>query len=162
VKEYIEGTLMSLRFQYKRSGHTIEVKCPENLVIDSYPGVFAQIVTNMLMNSLAHGFEDMTGGEIVIEVKPYSDHIHFRFSDNGRGMAPETVRRVFEPFFTTKRGEGGSGLGMHIVYNAVTRTLRGKILCASSPGKGCVYDILIPLKTDIHQEHIHQRPSQAS
>ncbi len=146
VKEYIEGTLLSLRFQYKRSGHTITVKCPDDLVIESYPGVFAQIITNMLMNSLTHGFENMVGGEIVIEIKPYPDHIHFRFSDNGKGMEPEVAKRVFEPFFTTKRGEGGSGLGMHIVYNAVTRTLKGKILCTSSPGKGCVFDMLIPLK----------------
>jgi signal transduction histidine kinase len=162
VKEYIEGTLLSLRFQYKRSGHSVTVNCPDDLVIDSYPGVFAQIVTNMLMNSLTHGFEDITGGEIVIEVKPYPDHIHFRFSDTGKGMEPETVRRVFEPFFTTKRGDGGSGLGMHIVYNAVTRTLNGKILCTSSPGKGCIYDILIPLKSKDFSATLEQRPSQAS
>jgi signal transduction histidine kinase len=150
VKEYIEGTLLSLRFQYRRSGHTVTVNCPDNLAVDSYPGVFAQIITNMLMNSVIHGFEDMTGGKIIIEVKRYPDYIHFRFSDNGRGMDPETARRVFEPFFTTKRGEGGSGLGMHIVYNAVTRTLKGKILCTSSPGKGCTFDILIPLNPAGH------------
>jgi signal transduction histidine kinase len=116
VKEYIEGTLLSLRFQYKRSGHTVTVMCPEDLVVDSYPGVFAQIVTNLLINSLTHGFESMAGGEVVIEIKTYPDYIHFRFSDNGKGMESETVKS-FEPFFTTKRG-WESGLGMHIVYNA--------------------------------------------
>jgi signal transduction histidine kinase len=159
VKEYIEGTLLSLRFQYKRSGHTVTVKSPEHLVVDSYPGVFAQIVTNLLINSLTHGFESMVGGEIVIEIKPYPDYIHFRFSDNGKGMEPETVKRVFEPFFTTKRGDGGSGLGMHIVYNAVTRTLHGKIICTSSPGKGCAFDILIPSKPINQSPASGQHPS---
>ncbi|MCU0598699.1 MAG: HAMP domain-containing histidine kinase [Desulfobacterales bacterium] len=160
VKEYIEGTLLSLLFQYRRSGHTVTVNCPDNLVIDSYPGVFAQIITNLLMNSLAHGFEDMTGGEIVIEVKHSSNFLHFRFSDNGKGMAPETGKRIFEPFFTTKRGDGGSGLGMHIVYNAVTRTLKGKILCTSAPGAGCTFDILIPMNPAGHTsttEHLSAR-----
>jgi signal transduction histidine kinase len=162
MKEYIEGTLLSLRFQYKRSGHTVTVNCPDHLVIDSYPGVFAQIITNMLMNSITHGFEDMKGGQIVIEVKPYPDYIHFRFSDNGRGMEADVAKRIFEPFFTTKRGEGGSGLGMYIVYNAVTRTLNGKILCATSPGNGCAFDILIPIKSKSHVPPKDQRPAQAS
>lgn len=146
VKEYIDGTLLSLRYHTKRTGHTITVNCPADLVIDSYPGVFAQIITNMLLNSLTHGFEDIEKGQVTIEIKPFPDHIHFRFIDNGRGMDKETVRRIFEPFFTTKRGEGGTGLGMHIVYNVVTRTLGGKILCTSSPGRGAAFDILIPLK----------------
>jgi signal transduction histidine kinase len=162
VKEYIEGTLSSLRFQYKRSNHTVTVNCPDHLVIDSYPGVWAQMITNMLMNSITHGFEDMTGGRIVIEVTPYPDYIHFRFSDNGRGMDADVAKRIFEPFFTTKRGEGGSGLGMHIVYNAVTQTLKGKILCASSPGKGCAFDILIPLNPAIRASTADKRSAHTS
>jgi signal transduction histidine kinase len=146
LKEYIEGTLLSMRFQYKRTGHKISVNCPDQLIIDSYPGVFSQIITNLVMNSLSHGLEGVENGEIRFDISKNKDHLHIRYSDNGKGMNEETLQRVFEPFYTTRREQGGTGLGMHIVYNIVTQTLAGMISCTSSEGEGVVFDIRIPLK----------------
>lgn len=145
LKEYIDSTLLSLRYHYKRAGHTITVNCPEDLVIDSYPGAFSQIITNLLMNSLIHGLNDKDNGQIVFIMSSDGRTLHFRYSDNGKGMDEETTKRIFEPFFTTSRGEESTGLGMHIVYNIITQTLGGKVRCTSSAGNGAVFDIEIPL-----------------
>jgi signal transduction histidine kinase len=145
LKEYIDTTLLSLGYHLRRTRHTIRIICPENLVIDSYPGAFSQMITKMLINSLHHGFKNIEEGLIIIEASVTGNHLNLRYADNGKGMERETVRRIFEPFFTTCRGDGGTGLGMHIVYNVVTRTLKGTIRCESSPGAGAVFDIRIPL-----------------
>lgn len=129
----------------RRTRHAIRVNCPDDLVIGSYPGAFARLIANLLLNSLQHGFERIEEGLIVIEASIDGKYLNLRYADNGKGMEKETVRRIFEPFFTTSRGEGGTGLGMHIVYNVVTRTLKGSIRCKSAPGAGAVFDIRIPL-----------------
>lgn len=149
LKEYIEGVLLSLRFQYKRTGHKIVVNCPEHLEVMSYPGLFSQIVTNLLTNSLIHGLEDVAHGEIVFDVSLEVDHIVIRYSDNGKGMEEITAKHIFEPFFTTKRAQGGSGLGMSIVYNIVTQTLGGRIHCKTAPGEGVVFTIRLPLVRNV-------------
>lgn len=145
LKEYIDTTLLSLGYHLRRSRHTIRVNCPEDLVIDSYPGAFSQMITALLINSLHHGFGSMEEGLIIIEASVDGNYLNLRYADNGKGMEKETVRRIFEPFFTTCRGDGGTGLGMHIVYNVVTRTLKGTIHCESAPGAGAVFDIRVPL-----------------
>ena len=64
---------------------------------------------------------------------------------NGAGMDATALEKMFHPFFTTKRGQGGTGLGMHIVYNLVTQRLRGSIWCESRPGEGVHFLITLPL-----------------
>lgn len=143
-KEYLDELLVSLRPKYKRTTHQVTVDCPADIKIDSYPGVFSQVVTNLLMNSLSHGLEGIEGGKIHIGVETHNDILRLIHSDNGRGMDDETRKKVFDPFFTTRRGMGGSGLGLNIVYNLVTRTLGGNIVCQSSPGKGTAFIISLP------------------
>ena len=96
------------------------------------------------MNSLIHGFEQMPHGEIRIELTEENGHLVLRYQDNGKGMDLETQDRIFDPFFTTKRGQGGSGLGMHIVYNLITQQLSGQITCESSPNNGVIFLLRIP------------------
>jgi signal transduction histidine kinase len=144
LKDYIDTTLHSLGYLLRRTRHTIRNVCPEDLVMDSYPGAFSQIISNLLINSLQHGFEEITEGVIHIEASVDGNHLNLRYADNGRGMENEALRRIFEPFFTTRRGDGGTGLGMHIVYNVVTQTLKGSIHCESSPGAGVIFDIRVP------------------
>jgi signal transduction histidine kinase len=149
LKEYIDTTLHSLGYLLRRTRHTIRNVCPEDLVMDSYPGAFSQIISNLLINSLQHGFEEITEGVIHIEASVDGNHLNLRYADNGRGMENEALRRIFEPFFTTRRGDGGTGLGMHIVYNVVTQTLKGSIHCESSPGAGVIFDIRVPYTSKI-------------
>ncbi|MFZ5568922.1 MAG: PAS domain S-box protein [Thermodesulfobacteriota bacterium] len=145
LKGYLMEVLNSLRPKYKRSGHSIQVDCPEDLEINTHPGAFSQIITNLVMNSLVHAFEEDRKGEIRITVSRNTDTLLFHYRDDGKGMKPQVLEKIFEPFFTTKRGQGGSGLGMHVVYNLVTQKLNGRIECSSQPGKGAEFLITLPL-----------------
>jgi signal transduction histidine kinase len=148
IKQYMDELLLSIRPKYKKTKHTITVHCPDDLEIHSYPGAFAQIMTNLIMNSLIHGFEGIESGHIEIRVTADEDQIQIIYKDDGKGMDHETAQKVFEPFFTTKRSHGGTGLGMHLVYNLVTRTLGGIIECYSIPEKGVEFRIGFPIPHD--------------
>ena len=148
VKAYLDEILLSLYPKFKRTRHTITVDCDEDIEIDSYPGAFSRIVTNLVMNSLIHGFDGLDSGQIRINVRQADGRLYLEYQDNGAGMPPETVDQIFEPFFTTRRSQGGTGLGMHIVYNLVTQTLGGEIACQSETGNGIDIRIMIPLEKD--------------
>lgn len=148
LEEYIENILLSLRPRYKRTRHTIRVNCPDNLEIISYPGAFSQIITNLLINSLIHGFEHTEQGEMVLDISVEGDQLLLEYHDNGGGMDADQVQKVFDPFFTSKRVQESTGLGMHIVYNLVTRLLNGRIECHSALGQGTKFTIEIPINED--------------
>ena len=145
LKEYIEGVILSLGPEIKRTKHNIIVTCPEELIIDSYPGTYSQIITNLIMNSLIHGFEGIEKGEIEFDIKKESNTLLFKYCDNGVGIDKKILKQIFDPFFTTKRNRGGTGLGMNIVYNLVSQKLNGQIKCNSSLGKGTEFIIEVPL-----------------
>ena len=144
LKRYINDVLMSLRPKYKRSGHIISVNCPENLSLFSSPGALSQIITNLVIYSLDHGFSSGEAGEITIDIRDDGDGVCLRYADNGKGMKPETLARIFEPFYTTSKKNGGTGLGMHIVHNIVTQSLKGSIVCHSREDVGTEFLISIP------------------
>ena len=142
---YLEEILTSLQPRLRQARHRIRVECPPGLVLESYPGAFSQIITNLVMNSLVHAFPEGTSGEIRIEARREDGTLRIEYSDDGRGIEPEVLPHIFEPFFTTRRGQGGSGLGLHIVYNLVTLTLGGTIFASSHPGQGATFVIRLPL-----------------
>ncbi len=142
---YIAEILTSLQPRLRKGPHAVRVECPPDLELDSYPGAFSQIFTNLIINSLVHAFPEGTAGEMRIDIRREEDSLRIEYADNGRGIEPEVLPRIFEPFFTTRRGQGGSGLGLHIVYNLVTLTLGGSIFASSHPGHGAVFVIRIPL-----------------
>ena len=146
--EYLNMILLSLKHEYKNSGNEIEVSCDDQLIINSYPGVFAQIFTNLVMNALIHGLSKRENGLIRIEVKKELDQLFIHFSDNGSGITDTDLSKIFEPFFTTNRSKGGSGLGLNVVYNLVTGKLKGKITCKSVIGEGTHFYIRLPLNID--------------
>lgn len=121
------------------------MNCPEDLVIESYPIAFFQILTNFVMNSLMHGFEQQSHGQIRLDVIQNEQSLRMIYQDDGKGMTAEEHTRIFEPFYTTKRTQGGMGLGLHIVFNLVTQLLKGQIFCESSPGNGAAFTIQLPL-----------------
>jgi PAS domain S-box-containing protein len=148
LKEYMDNVLLSLRPSYKRTRHLIHVECPPELELFSYPGAFSQIISNLIINSLIHGFEGIEAGRIEMQVSVVNGKLLFRYSDNGIGMRPEVVKKIYDPFFTTKRVPDGTGLGMHIVYNLVNQVLGGHITCTSAEGAGTVFTISIPLNQE--------------
>jgi PAS domain S-box-containing protein len=145
VKNYLEEILTSLTPSLRKARARCAVDCVADLEIESYPGVLSQIITNLVINALAHAFDGEQNGVISIAVKKSEDRLEIEFSDNGKGMGPEVLAKIFDPFFTTRRGEGGSGLGLHIVYNLITQTLKGGIASRSQPGHGTSFAIQWPL-----------------
>ncbi len=143
--KYIDEILLSLRSKYKRTKHKINVSCPEDLQLNTYPGAFMQILSNLIINSLLHGFEGIEAGNIDIGVEVTDENVILRYTDDGKGMTEANLGKVFEPFFTTKRGDGGTGLGMSIVYNLVSSRLGGTISCSSVEGQGTAFTIHLPL-----------------
>jgi signal transduction histidine kinase len=150
-KSYLNDVLLSLKHEYKRTKHQVEVLGPDDIVIDSYPGAFSQIATNLFMNSLIHAFDKDQAGRIIFWIDRNNDGIILKYSDDGKGIAPENLKRIFDPFFTTRRGKGGSGLGMNIVYNLVTGRLGGSITCESELGKGTTFTISFPVVSEVRQ-----------
>ena len=146
VRELIDDVVFSLHSQLKKAPTRVTTKCPEELAIDGSPGLLDQVLSNLLLNSLQHGFAKGTRpGKISISADSETPgHLHIVYSDNGAGMSSEAAQRIFEPFFTTARNQGGSGLGMFICYNIINEQLRGTITCESKPGEGVHFDISYP------------------
>ncbi len=145
LKPYIEDVLLSLKPKLKKTQHRVTVNCPDDLTLNSFPGALSQIISNLVMNSLIHGFEGIGEGEIIFDAVEENGSVILTYRDNGNGMDEKTLSKIFDPFFTTKRSQGGSGLGMHIVHNLVTQTLEGKISCESQPGNGMMIQMSIPM-----------------
>jgi predicted ATPase/signal transduction histidine kinase/tRNA A-37 threonylcarbamoyl transferase component Bud32 len=152
LKEYLSEIITSLRPEFKNTAHQIEVNCPAEIRLSSYPGALSQIITNLVINSMRHGFQPGTAGLITIEattltVGESAQRLVLRYSDNGKGIAADIIDKIFQPFFTTNRQAGGTGLGLHIVYNLVTHKLKGTIRCDSVEGLGSTFTIDIPTNT---------------
>ena len=145
VREYVGQVLLSLRPKLKKTPHRVEVVCDEDLVVESYPGAFSQILTNFIVNSLTHAYDEGQAGLIRIEVVKNDGMLTLTYSDDGRGIAPEAQDRIFEPFYTTARAKGSTGLGLHIVFNIVTVTLGGTVTCCSAVGHGTTFQVRMPV-----------------
>jgi signal transduction histidine kinase len=143
---YIEETLKSLRPKFKGSRHTITVDCDPELRVRSVPGAISQILTNLVINSITHGFEHIEEGHIRIGARRNDAELIINYVDDGAGMTTDALKHLFDPFYTTKRGQGGSGLGANIVYNLVTTKLGGTISVDSAPGLGLNYTIRLPVQ----------------
>ncbi len=144
VKHFTDDILVSMKPKWKNTPHKVLVNCPEKLEMQGYPGAYSQIITNLLMNSFAHGFIDVREGIVKIDIEPGPEGIVLRYSDNGMGIEPEIAESIFMPFFTTKRTQGGTGLGLYIVYNLVTQTFGGAISFKSTLGEGTEFLIVFP------------------
>jgi signal transduction histidine kinase len=143
-KEYLGEVIRSLHPKIKNTSHHINLDCPEELTLNLPAGAISQIFTNLIMNSLIHGFDGLENGIIDIIIKDDDNHVVIDFKDNGNGVSEQQLEKLFDPFFTTKRDQGGSGLGTHITFNLVKQTLSGDIDVSSSPGNGLHYHISFP------------------
>ncbi len=145
LHQYIDEVILSLKPTLKRTKVRLEVVCDDALSINVDAGAISQIISNLILNSVKHGFDESAQGNILIEAYPKNNNIIIRYRDDGIGMDDRALEQIFEPFYTTKRGSGGSGLGTHLVYNLVTSSLNGKITVKSKLGKGLAYLIKFPM-----------------
>jgi signal transduction histidine kinase/purine-cytosine permease-like protein len=134
---YLAETVESIGPRLRQTPHRLELRCPPGIALDTYPGPVAQAVTNLVLNALQHAFVDGVAGVVRVEAALVTgDQVRIQIIDNGRGIPAGLASRIFEPFFTTRRGSGGSGLGLHVVYNLVSGTLGGSVRVESGGGYG--------------------------
>lgn len=145
LKDYLNEVLTSLRPMYKKTAISVQVSCPEQLEMDTYPGLLAQVLTNLVSNALTHGFDPGAEGQIAIDVRVDNKWVVIDCANNGKIIPPESIPRLFEPFFTTRRSAGGTGLGLNIVSNIVTQRLGGTVKVVSEAGRGTVFTVRIPM-----------------
>ncbi|MCG2579021.1 HAMP domain-containing histidine kinase [Dechloromonas sp. XY25] len=146
LRQAIDEVLSALQPKLKHTGHHLEVEVPTGIELESYPGPIEQIIANLVTNSLLHGFDGVAAGTIRIAAEALADgQVALRYADNGLGISAADAKKVFDPFFTTKLGNGGSGLGLYIVYNLTTAVLGGSIKLSSPPGQGVLFEFRLPL-----------------
>jgi PAS domain S-box-containing protein len=146
LRQSIEEVVRTLGPMYQKTPFKLEMDLATGISMNSYPGALGQVITNFVTNALAHAFEGRTTGMMRIRTTKLGDRVEIEFSDDGVGIPEKYIARVFDPFFTTKLGQGGSGLGMHIVYNLINDILGGKIELFSTPGEGTRLLVNLPLE----------------
>src|SRR6266700_3393275 len=144
LRESTDQIVASLRPLLKKSQITLTIDVPAGISMDSYPGSYGQVLTNLFLNSVVHAFPDGRAGTVIVEARQVRDDVDIFVSDDGVGMSEEIQRRAFDPFFTTRRNEGGTGLGLHIIFNLVTQQLGGRLTFESKLGWGTRFRITIP------------------
>lgn len=163
LQVYVDEILASLKPKYKNTPVSVLNDIDPNIVLQLTPGALAQIITNLIINSLLHGFDDCTRpGQIRLSNRVQKKTLELIYEDDGEGMSPDTQKRMFDPFFTTRRSSGGSGLGMNIVFNLVTGKLNGKIRLDSPPHQGCRLIITIPYSPAVATPEPTPTPDTAS
>ena len=155
LKSYLSEVLTSLRPKFKKTGITIEYSSPDGIIMDSYPGLLAQVLTNLITNALRHGYEEGDHGHVDIRSRVEDDWVIIECANDGKLIPQEHIGKIFEPFFTTRRAEGGTGLGLNIVFNIVTQRLGGTIRVRSEAGTGTCFTVRIPkiLSDKLKKEH---------
>ncbi|MCA8909494.1 MAG: HAMP domain-containing histidine kinase [Rhodospirillaceae bacterium] len=144
---YLEEIVYSLAPTLRRTAVEVAIACPPGLEVDSYPGALSQLITNLVTNSLRHAYDEGDSGKIRIDVDQHKvGWFTINFADDGKGVPEANVPRLFEPFFTTRRGQGGSGLGLHIVHNLVVGRMGGSIRFVPTPGGGATFVIEVPIE----------------
>jgi len=146
VGQYINQLLIALKPRINQAGHQIHFSCPDHLVITSYPSMFSQIIANLIMNSVTHGYPSGKKGNLSLEIDLVNDSLHLKYSDDGKGIDKKLLNKIFDPYFTTNKSAGNSGLGLSIVYTLVTERLGGSIECQSDPGKMTTFFIQVTIE----------------
>lgn len=140
----LEQTMLSLRLEYRDFDYFFKIDCPKDLNIDSYANTYSQIFTNLILNSIRHGFYNKERGNVIISVKNEPKQLIITYYDDGNGIPENIIDRIFDPFFTTNRIKGGNGLGLSVVHNLVTLVLKGTIVCESKLNEGTKFTLTLP------------------
>jgi signal transduction histidine kinase len=141
---YLEEIVNSLQPLFRHGRHTVKLQLEPGILLQGNPASFYQIISNLIINSINHGFEGREAGQVSIGVRQEGDQVLLDYRDNGIGMDEQQKSRMYEPFFTTKRASGGTGLGMSIIYSLVHEDLGGSIQCETAPGEGVHFAIRFP------------------
>jgi signal transduction histidine kinase len=155
LAQVVEETQLVMAPRIRQTAHEFHVEVPADLIMDSYPGPLSQVLINFINNALLHAFDGIDHGHMHLHARRIeTDRLEIIFADDGLGISAHVLSHVFEPFFTTKLGKGGSGLGMNLAYNVVTKLLGGKIEIASTLGQGATIRMELPLQAPLLSEQL--------
>jgi signal transduction histidine kinase len=143
LHDYLDEIITSMRPKFKMTSIIIENNVQSDVALYTKPGALYQIISNLIDNSLIHGFNAGDSGSIMISSELSNDQLKLIYEDTGKGIDESIKARIFDPFFTTQRGNGGSGLGLNIVYNLITSTLKGKVKVMNNENHGARFEILL-------------------
>jgi signal transduction histidine kinase len=153
LKLATEQIVASVRPGLLNHRDSVAIEMPADIVLNGYPGAYGQVLTNLILNAVTHGFVDGLGEHVLIKAhRLEEDQVEITFSDDGRGIPEDIQRHAFDPFFTTRRAEGHTGLGLYVVHNLVTDQLGGRITLVSAPGKGTTICMALPLVAPVPPE----------
>ena len=144
LSKHVVDVVNTVKTLFKRKNYTLNFNVDDDLNLVTFPSAWNQIITNFLMNSHIHGFEDRIDGEINISFTLEKNELVMIYQDDGKGIDSSLRKRIFDPFVTTKRGQGGSGLGLNIVYNLVSSKLGGTIECLDA-NPGIIFKVVVPI-----------------
>ena len=155
LAQVVEEIQLVMAPRIEQTTHKLTIDVPPDLIMDSYPGPLGQVIMNLIVNSLLHAFDGVSQGKMSLQARLIEiDKIELSFADDGLGISAQVLGHVFEPFFTTKLGKGGSGLGMNLAYNIVTKLLGGKIEIVSTIGQGATIRMELPLQAPLPPEQL--------
>ena len=147
LSHYVSEVIASLNSVLKKSQAAVTLTCPDNIVVVLNPGLLYQVLSNLIMISINHGFKDTPAGQILIVIEDSGNtQFSLNYRDNGRGISAEHLPQIFNPFFTTNRANGGTGLGLNVTYNIITSALGGSIECRSDIGEGVEFLLTFKVK----------------
>ncbi|SMC50088.1 sensor histidine kinase [Sporomusa malonica] len=145
IKAQVKQVLLALKPRLTQAGHQIQLNCGADLRISGFPNLLSQVIANLVLNSLFHGYDQGEQGSIVLNIFKEDNMVVFEYSDDGKGMNEDTLAHIFEPHFTTNREHGSTGLGLSIVKEIITAKCGGTIVCHSTEGKGVIFTIRLPI-----------------
>lgn len=149
LQAMLKEVLLTIQPMLRKQRVAVSMSVDERIDMMSFPGPLGQVITNLIVNALTHAFCHQAYSsriEIAAVVSDQApDMISLRIADNGSGIASENLSKLFDPFYTTRLGQGGSGLGLHIVHNVVHNVLGGRIEVSSELNKGTTVLLLLPI-----------------
>jgi len=145
LADVVQDAVTSFDPSLRAGQHEVTLDIPAELELESYPGALGQVLSNLISNALRHGFDGQPQGRITISAQPRADdHLALQFADSGCGIPSGQLDKIFDPFYTTKLGQGGSGIGLYLVYKLVYRVLGGTVHVWSEPGRGTRFELVLP------------------
>lgn len=151
---YLDEVMTSLHPMLKKAGVQVSIECAQPVLLDGYPGAMAQVLSNLTINALTHAFVSGAGGMIKIRAEQTGDQVSLHFCDNGCGIPREIIGKIFDPFFTTRRGQGGTGLGLNIVYNIMCKQFGGSITVRSEPNQETCFLLSFPARSPMLEQEL--------
>lgn len=145
VRDYTRDVIFSLQSRIRDEGVAVDLTCPDDLELDSYPGAYSQVISNIVLNAIEHAFQDGQEKHVTVDARADAEMLTVDICDNGCGIPETDLPKIFDPFFTTGRGRGRSGLGLNRVYNIIQAQLHGDIACSSAPSEGTRFSVTIPI-----------------